>query len=160
MRCPTCGRPVRKGQDTCPFCGAFVSGAYLGKAEGGLIIPPDLAKSTQAQPQREFPHEFPREAAEPDLPDLDSLPETPGMPGMRGMEDFEDALPEEEPSARRPEAPSVERPKYARLLRILFPLIFILIPLFNLLVRNSPFSPDERPALQETRFLRTSRQAG
>jgi hypothetical protein len=38
------------------------------------------------------------------------------------------------------------------LLRILFPLLFILIPLVNLLVRNSPFGADERPVLQETQF--------
>jgi hypothetical protein len=41
------------------------------------------------------------------------------------------------------------------LLRFLFPLLFILIPLYNLLVRNIPLDsePDERPVLQETQFF-------
>ena len=139
MQCPTCGRRVPRGQDACAFCGAFVGNADLGKAGGGLIIPPDVPKPADVlKPAAERPkHGFPVESAEPDL------------------EEIKDVLQEEEPSPSaqpgRPEAPPPP-PKYAGLLRILFPLLFILIPLVNLLVRNSPFGADETPVLQETRF--------
>ena len=80
-------------------------------------------------------------------------PDSPGLPGLPGLEDIEEAPPGEGPSAGRPETPPPPPPKYAGLLRILFPLIFILIPLANLLLRNSPFAADERPVLQETQFF-------
>ncbi len=97
------------------------------------MIPPDLAEPP-ASPKPEFP----RESAEPGL----------------DLEELEEALPEAEVPADRPETPPpAQQPKYAGLLRILFPLIFILIPLVNLLVRNSPFDTDERPVLQETQFF-------
>ena len=130
MRCPTCGRRVPRGQDSCSFCGAFVSNAYLGKAGGGLIIPPEVPKPAPERPMRESP-------VETDEPDLEGM---------------EDVLQEEEPSPDGPATPPPPQPKYAGLLRILFPLLFILIPLANLLVRNSPFGAGERPALQETQF--------
>lgn len=76
------------------------------------------------------------------------------------FEEFEEEVaqepkPLEAPPAPSPAAPAPSPPKYAGLLRILFPLLFILIPLFNLLVRNSPFGsePDEKPVLQETQFF-------
>ena len=145
MRCPTCGQRVPRGQDTCSACGAFVSNAYLGKAGGGLIIPPEVPRPPEAprppevsKPAPERPQRgFPGETAEPELP---------------GVEDLEDVLQEEDSSQGRPGPPPPPPPKYAGLLRILFPLLFILIPLVNLLVRNSPFGADERPALQETQF--------
>jgi hypothetical protein len=145
MRCPTCGRGVRKGQDTCSFCGAFVANAYLGKAGGGLIAPPDLPRMTTAQPKT-APPEFPMPSGDPHRPASPSLPD---------LDDLDDLGPEQEPQAHRPEPTPPQRqqqPKYAGLLRILFPLIFILIPLFNLLVRNSPLSFGEKPAMQETQF--------
>ena len=74
------------------------------------------------------------------------------MPGFPGMEENEDVRGEEEPSTGGPQTPPTPPPKYAGLLRILFPLLFILIPLFNLLVRNQPFGADELPQVQETRF--------
>jgi len=145
MRCPTCNRRVPGGQDTCTACGAFVSNAYLGRAGGGLVIPPDIRKPPDVskptdvrKPALERPqYGFPSESAEPDV------------------EEIRDVLEQEEspppPQPGQPETPPP--PKYAGLLRILFPLIFILIPLVNLLVRNSPFGADERPVLQETQFF-------
>lgn len=138
MRCPTCGRRVPRGQDACPFCGAFV-GTSLGKAGAGLIIPttvprpPEVPKSPPERPKRGF-------AAESAAPDFQEVQEN------------EEVLQEEGPSAERPATPPPPPPKYARLLRILFPLLFILIPLANLLLRNSPFGANERPVLQETQF--------
>jgi len=156
MQCPTCGRGVRKGQDTCSFCGALVANAYLGKAGGGVIAAPDLPRMTTPQPAPRFP----------ELPGSSGDPHRPSPPAFPDFEELEDLETEEEP---RPGAPPSRQhpqpshspppqqsqqpqPKYAGLLRILFPLIFILIPLFNFLVRNSPLGSDDRPVLQETQF--------
>jgi hypothetical protein len=103
-----------------------------------VIAAPDLPRATQAQPRLE-------------------LPSDPHLPSPPSLEELEDLEPEEEPAPRRanvpPPPPPPPPPKYAGLLRILFPLIFILIPLFNLLVRNSPFASDAKPVLQETQFF-------
>ena len=143
MRCPTCGRRVLRGHDACSFCGALVGNAYLGKAGGGLVIPPEVPKPAPARPKRGFPVE----SAEPDLEEVQEDQE---------IREIKDVLQEEGPSPAappaRPEAPPPPPPKYAGLLRVLFPLIFILIPLANLLLRNSPFGAGEKPVLQETRF--------
>ena len=133
MRCPTCGRRVPRGHDACPFCGAFVGNAYLGKAGGGLIIPPAVSKAAPERPKGEFPVE----SAEPDLQEVQEIKDVPE---------------EKESFPERPATPPPPPPKYAALLRILFPLLFILIPLANLLLRNSPFGADEKPVLQETQF--------
>jgi hypothetical protein len=80
------------------------------------------------------------------------------LPDLEDLEDLDELGPDEEPQTRRPDTqrqqpqPPQPQPKYAGLLRILFPLIFILIPLFNFLVRNSPLGSDEKPVLQETQF--------
>ena len=133
MRCPTCNRRVPKGRDTCSNCGAFLGDVDLGKASAGLAKPPDLAEPS-ASPKPESP----QESGEPYLE----------------LEELAEDQPEAEVPADRPEAPPpTQQPRYAGLLRILFPLIFILIPLINLLVRNSPFATDERPVLQETQFF-------
>ena len=81
----------------------------------------------------------------------------PADPFERELEELEEE--EAGPEPRLPEAPPAspppQPPKYAGLLRILFPLLFILIPLYNLLVRNIPLDSesDERPVLQETQFF-------
>ena len=153
MQCPTCGRRVGKGQATCPFCGAYVRNADLASASEA-VVPPLMAKMKPAAAPAQGPVQkkqtFPAETFEPELPELEDWEEEEAGPEPRTAERAP-ASPSGSPSSSPPPQP----PKYAGLLRFLFPLLFILIPLYNLLVRNIPLDsdPDERPVLQETQFF-------
>ena len=138
MRCPTCGRGVRRDQELCSFCGAFLREAYLAEGKGGVIFAgPEQSTAMQ----------------KPTFPSV-------GMPEP----EFEEIEPEEFPPAEgpfkaSPKAPPAAPPPPARpalsgLLRLLFPLLFILIPLLNFLLRDTPLrlQPDERPVLQQALF--------
>ena len=41
MRCLTCGKKVRKGHQTCSYCGALVPGGLLDPGESGLTPLPE-----------------------------------------------------------------------------------------------------------------------
>ena len=145
MRCPTCGRRVGKDQESCSFCGAYLRSADLASV-GEMVVPPVSAErqppaSPPQGPVRER-QTFPAETFEPEFEEFEE-------------EVAQEPKPLESPPAPPPGSPAPSPPKYAGLLRILFPLLFILIPLFNMLVRNSPFGsgPDERPVLQDVQFF-------
>ncbi|MGH9785751.1 MAG: hypothetical protein ACRD88_16385, partial [Terriglobia bacterium] len=143
MQCPTCGRRVGKGQETCSFCGAYVQNADLASPSNAAPPPVMMEErkpvGSPAQGPVQEKQTFPADPFERDLEELEEEEAGP-MPG---------------PAEAPPASPPPQQPKYARLLRILFPLLFILIPLYNLLVRNIPLDSeqDERPVLQETQFF-------
>jgi len=148
MRCPTCGRRVGKDQETCPFCGAYVRNAYLVSASGmrGSLAATEtkpIKSPVQSPVEPPVPEKYPAPAEmfEPELEELEEVASGPG--------------PGEAPPATPSAGPPPGQPRYAGLLRLLFPLLFLLIPLYNLLVRNVPLDSDsdERPALQETQFF-------
>ena len=113
---------------------------------GGAAVPPLTAERKPVESPAQGPVQekqtFPPETFERELEDLEE--ETGPEPGTA----------EGAPGTPSP-SPPPPQPKYAGLLRILFPLLFILIPLYNLLVRNIPLDSesDERPVLQETQFF-------
>jgi hypothetical protein len=123
-----------------------VRNADLTSAAGMALAPAPVAAKPAASPAQGPVQEkqtFPPETFEPEL---DEWEEEEAGPEPRAP-----APPSGAPSP----APPPPQPAYARLLRFLFPLLFILIPLYNLLVRNIPLDSDsvERPVLQETKFF-------
>ena len=137
MRCPTCGHGVRKEQEVCTYCGAFLQDAHLAEGKGEVIFSGD-----EQRPAMPGKAEHPVEPAEPLPPELEEF------------EEEEEVAPEEGRFKKPPPPPPPPQPKLPGWLRILFPLLFILIPLLNCRFRGSvPSSrPDEKPVLQQALF--------
>ena len=94
---------------------------------------------------------FPKEEQRTEMPGRAVPPVEPMPPDLEEFEE-EEVAPEKGPSKAPP--PPTPQPRLPAFLRILFPLLFVLIPLLNLLFRDSPFRsrPDERPVLQQALF--------
>src|SRR3989338_8680402 len=132
MRCPTCGHGVRKEQEVCSYCGAFLQDAHLAEGKGEVIFAGD--EQRPAMPRKAFP---------------------PAEPLPLELEEFEEEeVAPEEGRFKKPKTPPPPQPKFPAWLRILFPLLFVLIPLLNFLFRGSfpPSRPDEKPVLQQFLF--------
>ena len=139
MRCLTCDKKVRKGRHTCSYCGALVPGGYPERGESGLTPLPEKEAE---------PHLSPDTRAGADPIELESVSE---------FEDLEyEAEPYSESTPPSPAAPlpAAPRPKITSLLRFVFPLLVLLIPLFHFLIEDSSDSPRQfaRPVLREALF--------
>lgn len=121
MRCPTCSKRIGKDEQVCSYC-------------GGLVAVP----ASQEEPA----------SGPPVLKEGESPWETVFGPRQVMESEVEEA--EEPASAPPPEAGSPPpsppaRPQLPLLFRLLLPLIFLLIPLFNFLFWDSPANPWARP---------------
>ena len=87
------------------------------------------------------------------MPERAAPPAEPLPPEWEGFEKEEEVAPEEG-RFKKPPPPPPPTPRYPAWLRILFPLLFVLIPLLNFLFRGSlsPSRPDEKPVLQQALF--------
>ncbi|MBI4463080.1 MAG: DUF2914 domain-containing protein [Acidobacteria bacterium] len=127
MRCPTCNKRVGKGEPVCPYCGGMVA---------GLAVREEPLSGLSAQDQGEAPGEplfrQPEERESEEEEDWTSVPQQPEV---------------ESPVPSPPPPPSL-------LFRLLLPLIFLLIPLFNFLFWDSPINPWSRtePVLEQSVF--------
>ena len=132
MKCPTCGKPVKRGQATCPFCGALAGGATL--------------TSPAAKPSDFHPPSFEEKKAQPGGGPEASQQEWPTFETME-----EQSPPVAEPSTPGKAPPA--RPAPPAWVRLISPLFFILIALaMQYWVRNSNNSADDQPVLRDAGF--------
>ena len=145
MRCLTCDKKVPKGHQACSYCGALVPGGDL-EHEKSALTP------------------LPEEEAEPYLsPDALADADPIELETVREIEDLEygeepaELRSESTPSTLAPSAaplPTAPRPKITSLLRFVFPLLVLLIPLFRFLTNDSSDGQRRfaRPVLREALF--------
>ena len=132
MKCPTCGKPVKRGQATCPFCGALAGGATL--------------TSPAAKPSDFHPPSFEEKKAQPGGGPEASQQEWPTFETME-----EQSPPVAEPSTAEKAPPA--RPAPPAWVRLISPLFFILIALaMQYWVRNSNNPADDQPVLRDAGF--------
>ncbi|MBI1955057.1 MAG: hypothetical protein HYS38_01540 [Acidobacteria bacterium] len=109
MQCPTCGKRVPKGQAVCPYCGALV--------ESAALIPFGQEDPFRMEPQTPQVRGVSPEGTAEEERKLEELDESPPVPSP--------------PSSEHP------RPRPPSWIRLLIPLIFILIPVLNILWDSS-----------------------
>ena len=132
MKCPTCGKPVKRGQATCPFCGAMAGEA--------------TPKSAAAKPSDFHPPSFEEKKAQPG-----GGPEA----GQQEWPTFE-TMEEQSPPVAEPSTPGKAppaRPAPPPWVRLISPLFFILVALaMQYWVRNSDSPADSQPTLRDAGF--------
>lgn len=126
MQCPTCGKPVRKNQEVCSFCGSLVTDIRVQQTATTF---PDI-----------------KTPEEPVFTNWDMHPRAPVFEGDEVKPEAAPQAPQLPPSA--PSAEPSEPPPRRRipLIRVLTLLIFLLIPLFNSIFRNFIFVRETSPA--------------
>lgn len=132
MKCPTCGKPVKRGQSICSFCGAMVAEA--------------TPKSPAAKPSDFHPPSFEEKNPPPGGKFETEEQEWPSFETMEGKSPTvaEPSTAEKAPPAR-PAAPAW--------VRLISPLFFILIALaMQYWVRNSDSPADSQPVLRDAGF--------
>ena len=136
MRCPTCGKSVSNQQEVCSFCGALVKATPVSFQQAGPARGPTYGEGAAA-----------REFSSP-APDFETIEETIESPS----EKVPPVQPIPAPTPRTPQP--TPRTAIPSLLRLLVVLAFLLVPLFNFLLRNSPFSrqPTSQPILRQALF--------
>src|SRR5690349_7226436 len=133
-RCPTCGKPVKNNQEICSYCGSLVTEIRVSTAS-----PMPVSGS-----------------AEPVFTNWDMHPRAPTFEGDEtAVADTAERVPPPVPAgpvlvptgpiARPRSGPAVpdEPRRPAPLLRVLILIIFLLVPVFNSLLRNFVF---DRPS--------------
>ncbi|MBI4442892.1 MAG: hypothetical protein HY649_05905 [Acidobacteria bacterium] len=138
MRCPTCGKKIGRGELACSYCGAMASTDAWQKKPAAEPAAQGAKESSWEAILQQLgqPREQQSEAAEAE----EEAAET------------ESAWPLPEAESRVP-APQ-RRPQPSLLFRLLLPLIFLLIPLFNYLFWDSPANPwsNQKPELEQALF--------
>lgn len=122
MQCPTCGKRIQKNQSVCPYCGALVRSTPLAPLEKKTTpgVEPEATKERWL-------------IAEEKVEQEETLEELEEMP----------SVPSPQPSSQSP------HPRPPSLFRFLLPLLFLLIPLLNILWNSSL-----RPWSRQTPVLR------
>jgi len=132
---------MQRGEAVCSYCGAMAPApTEEGRGFFSAVIPaqPEPKPSEPKKTRPLFPSEagFPAHPAEADFPELE------------GAELEEAARGEAPPPAGERQPPP--RPSVPTLLRFLAPLLFLLIPLANFLLRDSSLTlPFQKPSLRE-----------
>ncbi|MBI3933656.1 MAG: hypothetical protein HY316_03130 [Acidobacteria bacterium] len=134
MKCPTCGKGLKKGQAVCAFCGALAGepGSKASATKPGDFHPPSFEEK-KTPPVREI------------------ATEEHEWPAFETME--EESHPERAPDTPEQSAPA--HPKPPAWVRLISPLFFILVFLvtqFWLRDSEPPRSADSQPVLRQAGF--------